>query len=73
VLLDGDRAVDIALAALDDRARTCAPLPGAAAADAAVTRARTYARQVLAAMREELTAVTSPHVDGRFLQTVWTR
>jgi hypothetical protein len=66
-------AVDTALAALDDRVRAFAPLPGAADGDAAVTRARTYARQVLDATRDELLALKGQHVDGRFLQTVWTR
>jgi len=66
-------AVDTALAALDDRVRVGAPLPGATDGDAAVTRARTYARQVLDAMRDELSALKGRHVDGRFLQTIWTR
>jgi hypothetical protein len=73
VLAAGGQPVDTALAALDDRSRVAAPLPGAADGDAAVTRARTYARQVLDAMRDELSAVKGPHVDGRFLQTIWTR
>lgn len=71
--LGAGRGVDVALAALDDRARAVAPLPGAADGDAAVTRARAYARQVLDAMGVELQAVHERRPDGRFLQTVWVR
>jgi hypothetical protein len=64
--------VQVVFSALDGRARLLGPLPGAADADAVVTRARTYARQVLDAMRDELSRLRGPHVDGRFIQSLWT-
>jgi hypothetical protein len=68
----GDEArTTTALLALDDAVRRLSPLPGAADESAAVTRARTYARQVLAAMTAEVGAVSGP-IDGRFLASVWT-
>jgi len=62
-----------ALVALDDRVRALAPLPGAVDDLAVITRSRTYARQILAAMSDELAAIKEPHPDGRYLSSVWTR
>jgi hypothetical protein len=62
-----------ALVALDERVRALAPLPGAADDLAVITRSRTYARQILAAMSDELAAIKERHPDGRYLSSVWTR
>ncbi len=69
--INDDAKVGAALAVVDDAVRLLAPLPGAADEAAAVARARTYARQVIDAMRAELGAI-SGDVDARWVSSVWT-
>jgi hypothetical protein len=68
---DVDAHIATALSAFEAHVRTLGPLPGAPTSDDVVVRARAYATKVLAAVREELHAVTERRPDGRFLSTLW--
>jgi hypothetical protein len=68
---DVDAHIATALSTFEAHVRTLGALPGAPTSDEAVVRARAYATKVLAAVRDELQAVTERRPDGRFLSTLW--
>lgn len=64
---------DDVLAALDDKVRAMAPLPGAATSKDAVARARAFAQHVWGAIVAELAGVRDAAPDVRYLSSLWTR
>jgi hypothetical protein len=66
-----DAHIATALSTFEAHVRTLGPLPGAPSSDEAVVRARAYATKVLAAVRDELQAITERRPDGRYLSTLW--
>ncbi|HEY1097637.1 MAG TPA: DUF6178 family protein, partial [Myxococcota bacterium] len=69
---DADARIERALSTFEGLVRPLAPLPGAVSPDDVAVRARHYASRVLAAMRDELAAVTERRPDRRYLTTIWT-
>jgi len=61
------------LAALDEKVRGFAPLPGAVTPNDAVARTRAYVGQVWSAMIAELSQVRDRNPDARFVSSLWTR